>query len=69
MGLFSTISRSPQEPGGPRQQLDQVRVVLREFRARESGLRTDATSRSTGIRNVYKGGYDALRRVEEIVSR
>ncbi len=41
--------------------------VIKAFRASEEVLRAGAPSRSTGIRNVYKGGYEALQRVQEIL--
>lgn len=41
---------------------------IKRFRADEQALRDDAPSRSTGIRNVYKGGYDVLAKVEEILA-
>lgn len=43
--------------------------VIKGFRASEDDLRADASSRSTGVRNVYKGGYEALAKVEELLNR
>jgi hypothetical protein len=46
----------------------QVRKIIRDFRKSEDGLRENASSRSTGIRNVYKGGYEALGEIETLVA-
>lgn len=47
--------------------LRQVRKIIRDFRAEEAALR-DVRSRSTGSRNVYRGGYKALADIERAVA-
>jgi hypothetical protein len=46
-----------------------AKKVIKDFRAQEGGLRDEASSRSTGIRNAYKGGYETLAKVEEILAK
>lgn len=49
--------------------LREVRKIIRELRAEEADIRSGSTSRSTGIRNVYKAGYKAIEDIERTVSR
>lgn len=45
-----------------------AKKAIKGFRSTEEVTRIEAPSRSTGIRNVYKGGYEALARVEAILN-
>lgn len=44
-----------------------VRKIIRDVREEEGVLRTQAPSRSTGIRNVYKASHEALAAIETVL--
>lgn len=55
-------------PQTPEQKLiADIKKVIKATRAKEEILRAEAPSRSTGIRNVYKGGHDALGEIEQLI--
>lgn len=55
----------PTKPLTDQQKVRRVRRLIQGFRDSEGLVRLAAPSRSTGIRNVYKGGYDLLAEIEE----
>lgn len=45
-----------------------AKKVIKTFRDTEEFIRSGSTSRSTGIRNVYKSGYELLERLDSILN-
>lgn len=55
-------------PQTPEQKLiSDIKKIIKATRAKEEIVRTEAPSRSTGIRNVYKNGHDALGEIETLI--
>lgn len=51
-----------------KQQLDEIKTIIRRARSREKLLRAEAPSRSTGIRNVYRESHEALAEIEAVLT-
>lgn len=49
--------------------LREVRKIIRTLREEEAAIRADSSSRSTGIRNLYKAGYKAVEDIERAVKK
>lgn len=48
--------------------LRKIKKIIKDFRDSEENERYIATSRSTGIRNVYRSGYCKLAEIEKILN-
>jgi hypothetical protein len=58
----------PAKKKTPEQKLRQIKTIVKRTRSREELLRAEASSRSTGIRNVYRESHDALAAIEAVLN-